>query len=144
MGREFRLLFPRLGSSGQKRNGGGGEGKLLLQGLRHSVLNARERMQQEGRNFKSSSRILQRDLRYARCYVRKQEIQSRFPDSPPASSRNCHLRFQISSHSDFKKSDRIVFFFPTRVIVSLFTYRYTRIFVSCLFHSPLFFSSRKI
>lgn len=97
--------------------GGRGGGKLLLQGLRHSVLNARERMQREGRNFKSSSRILQRvgDLRYARCYVRKQEIQSRFPDSPLASSRNCHaFKYRLIQISRNRWNS---FFFPTRVIL---------------------------
>lgn len=124
--------------------GGRGGGKLLLQGLRHSVLNARERMQQEGRNFKSSSRILQRvgDLRYARCYVRKQEIQSRFPDSPLASSRNCHaFKYRLIQISRNRWNS---FFFPTRVILYYCLRIVIHVFLFYLFHSLPFFSSRKI
>lgn len=130
--------------------GGRGGGKLLLQGLRHSVLNARERMQQEGRNFKSSSRILQRvgDLRYARCYVRKQEIQSRFPDSPLASSRNCHAfkyrLIQISRNrwNSFFFPTRVILYYCLRIVIHVFLFYFMLFYI--IFHSLPFFSSRKI
>lgn len=98
--------------------------------------------QQEGRNFKSSSRILQRvrDLRYARCSPETRDSNGSLTTRFLRGEITIYgKRFETRSHLDFKKW--IEYFFLTRV-VSLFI----RIIVYTCFYlsTSILFSSPKI
>lgn len=74
--------------------------------------------QQEGRNFKSSSRILQRvrDLRYARCSPETRDSNGSLTTRFLSTEWNCHLQETLRNAISFRFREMNRIFFLTRTV----------------------------